>query len=127
MKVIRIVGLIVIALMLLTTTIAGMRDAVENLDFADSILRKIAIAGQFLYAVSGLLALFAVITKKNWSLWALATWAFAVTATAALAPVAWGDAGWAAALGAGSVTLIATGLIVWGGHRIVLAGRQEQA
>lgn len=126
MKVIRSVGLVVVVFLLLMTTIAGTRDAVENLEFADSVLRRIGTAAQFLYAAVGLVALYAVMTKKRWSLWALAIWAIAVTATAGLAPVAWGDAGWGAALAAGGATALATGLISWGGHRVVLEGMRGE-
>jgi hypothetical protein len=72
--------------------------------------QRLATATEFGYAITGLVAIVAVLTGQRWSRPALWLWTGLLTVTAGLAPVVWGGAGVLPAITAG----VATGLIVWG-------------
>lgn len=108
-----------VAVLLCTTTIAGLFDVSDNIPIVDSALKKLTLVFQILYTVSGAAAVIGLLTRQTWSVWALGTWAATVTITAGLAPPAWGDTGIGPALAAGAATALVTSMIVWWTYRIM--------
>jgi len=108
-----------VAVLLCTTTVAGLFDVSDNIPIVDTALKKLTLVFQILYTVSGAAAVIGLLTRQTWSVWALSTWAVTVSVTAGLAPPAWGDTGVGPALAAGGATALVTGLIAWWTHRII--------
>ena len=114
------IWVVIIAALLLITTVAGFSDASENIPLVDTALQKLTLVFQFLYSVSGGLALIGLLTRQPWHTWALGIWAVSVTITATLAPPAWGNTGIGPALAGGAGTALVTGMILWWTRRIVV-------
>jgi hypothetical protein len=99
----------------------GLQSAVDALDSADTVGQQAAIATQFGYALTGLLAAGALLGRRSWANGPLWVWAGLVTLTGGMAPVVWGEAGMGAGLVAGAASAVIAALVVW------LATRQRAA
>jgi hypothetical protein len=99
----------------------GLQSAVDALDSADTVGHQAAIATQFGYALTGLLAAGALLGRRSWANGPLWVWAGLVTLTGGMAPVVWGEAGMGAGLVAGAASAVIAALVVW------LATRQRAA
>jgi hypothetical protein len=121
LKAIPAVRLAIVSIVLLASSISGLYDSLELISAADTAFRKLFVVVQLLYGVSGLIAFFALVTKRKWTVWVLSVWAVSVAAAAGLAVVVWGGEGLGSAAAAGVGTALVAGLVVWGGHRAVVA------
>jgi hypothetical protein len=108
-----------VAVLLAATTVAGLFDILDNFPFVDTPLRKLTLAFQVLYTLSGAIAVAGIFARRPWQTRAMVTWAVTVTVTATVAPPAWGGTGIGPALAGGAATGFVTGMIVWWTHHIL--------
>ncbi len=107
--------------LLLALAALGLNGAIHELSSADTSGQQIATATQFGYAILGIVAAGALLTRRGWAQTTLWLWAGLITITGGLAPVVWGGAGVGAGLAAGVVSAAIGGFVIW------LAGRSASS
>lgn len=118
---------VLLAVILAATGIAGVRNALSEIEEAVSIGQKVGTATEGLYGLLGLLAFLALATKRSWTGIPLALWAIMLVTTAAMAPIVWGGVGWMPALAAGGSMALVVALLVWGWWKALAASRPGAA
>lgn len=107
--------------LVLALSALGLRSAVDELDSAITLGQQLATATQFGYALVGLVAAGALLTRRSWGRRLLWLWAGLITLTGGMAPVVWGGSGLAAGFVAGVASGAIAGFVVW------LASQQHAA
>jgi len=107
----------VVAVMVLVggTAWLGFNDAVHSLQGSTTAGQRVAVGMQLTYATAGVVAVVALVMRA-WRLRAaLIVWALAAAATGGLAPIVWGGTGVMEGAASGAASLLAVGVVAWGG------------
>jgi len=99
--------------LLVAISVLGLQSAVDALDSAETLGQQTAVAAQFGYALTGLLAAGALLGQRSWASRPLWAWAALVTLTGGMAPVVWAEAGMGVGLLAGAACAAIAALVVW--------------
>jgi hypothetical protein len=91
----------------------GLQSALEALEAVVTQGQRIAIVTQFGYALVGMVAAVAVVTRRSWARASLWLWAGLVTVTGGMAPMVWGGTGIGPALVAAAATAAIAALVLW--------------
>jgi hypothetical protein len=94
-------------------SVLGLQSAVSGLDSAETGGQEAATAAQFGYALTGLLAAGALLSRRSWARRPLWLWAGLVTLTAGMAPVVWSGAGLGVGFAAGAAFAAITAVVIW--------------
>ncbi len=119
MRVLRLARVIFVWGVLLTSAVGGLSDALENVEHANTMLRKLTVSTQLAYFVLSVLGLVGLAMKRRWAVGVLVVWAVAIVATAVLATIGWGGAGVGEGVAAGAGTAVVVALVVWAAHGLV--------
>ena len=114
-------------LILGTTGVIGIRNAIAERTDAITIMQQSVTAGVFLYGVLGVVAAGGLAMRRHWSVRAAMAWLVPITYVPGAAAVAYGNAGIGAALVASvSSSLVGAG-VVWMTHAVTRASEVSRS